>query len=381
MKIAVISKAPIIGNVYDREAFDLFQAVGNNTGNLAFINAVDGHLVAEKEWMDWDFDPAYVNENFDFAFLVCANMINPYINLDRLCAGIEQLQVPVSAVSIGVQGPVGALEFDLHPSTLRFLHLISEKSVSFGVRGQSAARYLSSVGIDNFRIIGCPSNFINLDPNLGRDTLHSRPAVGDVAVHLELMDVAHQAPVIEKFKELEGTVASTKMFVQSPLDYIELARKTRNESFSERDKETLRLGFGWDGTQTPLEFARQKIRAYFSLEHWLDEMRLYDFSVGMRLHGNIVAIQGRVPGLVVVHDERTKELAETLSVPHIALPTFLRASSYGQLADRCLGALESYDEVRVRLAKQYCLLFEENELKLSEKLLAFIGVSEVPAMA
>ena len=41
-----------------------------------------------------------------------------------------------------------------------------ERSKVLSIRGEYTARRLEGLGITNFKITGCPSNFINLDPDL-----------------------------------------------------------------------------------------------------------------------------------------------------------------------------------------------------------------------
>ena len=55
----------------------------------------------------------------------------------------------------------------------------------------------------------------------------------------------------------------------------------------------------------------------------MEDSSKYDFSVGLRLHGNMVAWQAGTPALWVYHDSRTQELAETMALPRMPFQTFI----------------------------------------------------------
>ena len=44
-------------------------------------------------------------------------------------------------------------------------------------------------------------------------------------------------------------------------------------------------------------------------------MRKFDFVVGPRFHGVMLAMQAGIPGGVIAHDSRTLELCQTMGIP------------------------------------------------------------------
>ena len=102
---------------------------------------------------------------------------------------------------------------------------------------------------------------------------------------------------------------------QSELDMIRLAR-------GELDiitPETLRaLNDYIAPTLTPPEFAawcQRHATCYIDATSWLEAMRNFDFVVGPRFHGVMLAIQAGTPGGVIAHDSRTFEMCETMCIP------------------------------------------------------------------
>ena len=61
-----------------------------------------------------------------------------------------------------------------------------------------------------------------------------------------------------------------------------------------------------------------RYRIWFDAEEWLEASKQLTLSIGMRLHGNMVAMQAGVPSLWIPHDPRTTELVATMSLPFIS---------------------------------------------------------------
>ena len=61
---------------------------------------------------------------------------------------------------------------------------------------------------------------------------------------------------------------------------------------------------------------------FFDLESWVRHDRRYDFSFGMRFHGNVAAILAGVQSLFLTFDSRTKEMTDYFSLPSISAESF-----------------------------------------------------------
>jgi hypothetical protein len=62
-------------------------------------------------------------------------------------------------------------------------------------------------------------------------------------------------------------------------------------------------------------WCRRHAYAFFDVPGWLDFLRRFDFVVGTRFHGAMLAMQVGVPAAVIAHDSRTYELCATMGVP------------------------------------------------------------------
>ena len=61
---------------------------------------------------------------------------------------------------------------------------------------------------------------------------------------------------------------------------------------------------------------QNRIRFFLDPKSWFDHLSQYDFSFGTRIHGNIAALLGGTPALLLAHDSRTLELGDYHQIPH-----------------------------------------------------------------
>src|SRR4029450_5493984 len=59
-----------------------------------------------------------------------------------------------------------------------------------------------------------------------------------------------------------------------------------------------------------------RVRFCLDPKPWFDPRAEYDFSFGTRIHGNIAALLGGTPALLLAHDSRHLQLAEYHEIPH-----------------------------------------------------------------
>lgn len=63
-------------------------------------------------------------------------------------------------------------------------------------------------------------------------------------------------------------------------------------------------------------------RCFGDLADWERFIRTCDFSLGMRIHGTILALKNGIPAILIKQDERTKEMAEMFSIPALSISEF-----------------------------------------------------------
>lgn len=370
-QIAVIGTSPNPGPLTGRSRLELFQATGGNTGNLAFAAAVHDQIVGSKTYYDWDFDPDLLNVRHERALLVCANIINPEIDLSELAWRIEKLRIPFCAFSLGVQAPLLQPVPSLSSGSDRCLRAISDRAVSIGLRGSLSADFLSRMGIRNWRIVGCPSNFLNVSTNFDERDWWGVAARVDQPIALHVEKAGDFAIYVAQFRRLVGN--SRRFF------FFQTAAGL-TKAYCDGVP-----GDGVPGDLRPNELAKMEVYGavgeaaarrmmetdfccFFSMREWIQSSAELRFSIGARLHGNIVALQCGVPSLVVIHDERTRELADCLRLPGLTLAEFFRLGSLEEAIDAALAGVEHYVSRRRELGREFLALLDENGLIPSPEL-------------
>ena len=60
---------------------------------------------------------------------------------------------------------------------------------------------------------------------------------------------------------------------------------------------------------------KEQKQVFLEIEPWVEWLRQFDFSMGSRFHGNVLAIMNGVPALTMVIDGRMQELTKLFRLP------------------------------------------------------------------
>lgn len=286
-------------------------AFGANNGNLVFgyaahkLFSVSGTTVHPNRYKIHPDMVDAVNDEYDGFVLPLANAFRPSFKaeLQRTTAFIEKLKIPFLMLSGGAQLPLDGNPESLRPienEVKRFARAVLEKSPALSVRGERTAAYLSSLGIKDVVVVGCPSL-----------TLHGPGHSIESARALE--EGANVAYNIETSKDIE------------PSFFRDLEHRF-DATYFPQDQKTLE-GMLWGSeaypgrtTDLPLgrnhrQFLEGKAEYWADAPAWIERLKDFQFSVGSRIHGNIAAILAGIPAVLLAHDSRTLELAEHHMIP------------------------------------------------------------------
>jgi hypothetical protein len=385
MRIALIAPSLSVADAAQNNADHLFRLCGGNTGNFAFVFALHQLLSPNADVLPWDVDPETVRERYDAVVFACANQLGPHTDLGWLANRLSAMRRPILAVGLGAQTLDTSLPLELTAGTRRWLDVIADSAPSsapnIGVRGLYTQSQLELLGhAARGAIIGCPSNFINPDLALGRSIERrcASHAIERVAVPAGL----HLWPSLQRIEEwLADMVEScTGLYVaQSEIDMIRLARD-EPDSISPDVLEQLR-GYIRPKLSTA-EFVRWMRRfatTFIDAASWMDAMRKFDFVVGPRFHGVMLALQAGVPGAVIAHDSRTFELCQTMGIPVRDHKDITEAFGIRDLTSMFPFDGAAYDEKRAKLARTLASMFSHAGIVTS---LPHLGDSEqAPAVA
>jgi polysaccharide pyruvyl transferase WcaK-like protein len=171
------------------------------------------------------------------------------------------------------------------------------------------------------RVIGCPAIYWTCDP-----ALHLKPAAKHRPLAVALNGAANGVPHASDAaaaKAVEAKLARLSFkhgypyFLQNEADLAAIAANLP-DAFESHRIELLMDQYGLSniGPKKFIEFVKRNTRIHFKVVEWHAAMQQFDFVVGTRFHGCLIALQAGVPCFVFPHDARTRELCELLCLPH-----------------------------------------------------------------
>lgn len=368
---------PCVGevpNAYRVHSSELMAVSGLNIGNFAFRHALR-FIIDDFESYQPVRYPAYQSAaghgRVERTIVSCANWLgtserDEASNLNRARA-FEAADVPTVCFGLGVQARSGEESPELGPNTRRLAEVLSAGATLLSVRDELTRRTLERIGITNTVVTGCPSNFINPDPQLGGRVVRSakslrRGARGWKEIRSALSEFSggHGASGMV-LRESLRLMAETPAFlvVQSPTLL----------PFLLRESDDLPQPYVANNPFKPGEDQlRQLLRAstlhFSSVEAWLDFSRTCDISFGMRIHGTMIPLQAGVPAVLISHDSRTAGLASHMGIPQLPAESFESVCRDGpdRMLEEIVRQMTDYDAHRAALATTMCEYLQANGL-------------------
>ena len=294
-----------------------FFYVGNNTGNLVFIRAL-------KDILDpvifplWDIDNDRFQDREDISAYVTTELIwltegTTYPHVWKMLERIHDK--PLVPISVGVHCTSGSVNVDLNPDTIRLLRAISERAI-LGVRGEYTAAVLERKGIINLKLIGCPSMYYGMNDGFSIQKAEFREDM-KAACNFRTFYGALTPPECQFL-----TFAANRK-----LPFVEQTQQLLTLENCQQNEPQFRYFDAW---------LQEQKHVFFQIEPWVEWIRQFDFSLGSRFHGNVLAVMNGVPALTMVVDPRMQELTRLFRLPTMSMADFdmnRPLSYYYDLAD------------------------------------------------
>ena len=188
-----------------------------------------------------------------------------------------------------------------------FFKAVLNKSAMIGVRGEFTGNYLKKLGFipeKVYTVIGCPSFYTyceNLKLKSGCFDENSKMAYNDtVMAGNNVQEFLHRAA--EKCKD--------SYFYPQKVEELKTLYLGMKYCFNrKRDR--------YPATIDSPVYRNDKVRFHTHYCSWKNDLNERDFSIGPRLHGNVMAILSGIPALWITHDARMRELADYHKLPSI----------------------------------------------------------------
>lgn len=329
--------------------------VGKNTGNQVFVEAVRQQINGNAEtWVH----PVKVKEfdSGDFiAVMPCSNYIieGPMPLVRSLVELYKNTNLPIIPIGLGAQSSKAGntprkLVQRLQQHVITWLKLVSERTVSIGVRGEFTAECLDLLGIHNYRVIGCPTLYKYLDGNY--------PVLKEASANQTLFTTT--AKNKKEAAMLEMAVKNdSKWIMQMMTEYPEVLYN--NDMPHKEILDTCFPGLQI-GVSEFQDFVKRNAKIFFDFQEWDSYLQKeeFTFAYGSRFHGNMMALRNGIPALWITHDSRTSELVNTLHLPHISIEKALKFKSPQELIPFC--DYSDFYEIWPGMVREYVSFLEEN---------------------
>ena len=299
----------------------LFRASGDNLGNFAFVEALWRHLSPNATILPWRVTAEEAREKCDLLVFAAANQLGAHHDLGWFATHLEKIGLPIVVVGLGAQAPNMASLVQLTAGTERWVRLLAAQAPTrrpnIGVRGEFTRRALEKLGLgDCAAITGCPSNFLNDQPDFYAvlKRRFDKRRIERLAVAAGSRHFGATRDIERRLARLVEATGGAYV-AQADLDMVRLARG-ESERSEPAERQAIREFIAPDRSAEDFELWRQRHATCFTdATSWMEAMRGFDFAVGARFHGVMLAVQAGVPGGVIAHDSRTLELCQTTGVP------------------------------------------------------------------
>ncbi|MBP3488404.1 MAG: polysaccharide pyruvyl transferase family protein [Roseburia sp.] len=275
-----------------------FMQIGNNTGNNVFWTALRRILPIER--IPYDYEEKGVSlDSYDAIITTDLIWIREGDNFPFLESLIKKTTRPIIPISIGLQSNSLDLEFKFSKRTISLLKRLEERGV-LGVRGDYTAAVLKKNDIKNIAVIGCPSMYYWNNPALKIED-----------------NILHPNNYICNFRTFYGSLnRAEKRFLSFSAGQNALFVEQTNHEFEPKHANDDAY-YTWVA-----QWLKKEKKCFFSVEEWMRETCLYDFSMGGRFHGNVVSLWNNIKSLFIISDSRTRELTSYFMLPTISFEKF-----------------------------------------------------------
>ena len=329
---------------------DRLNHTGANTGNLFIYSAVERQLGVPKQisTIGQSLDASVINSEFNKIIIPASNFLNAHSDFSYIVKLLEKIKIPIIVIGLGAQARNFHEKINLPPATIRFMHILADRCVSMGVRGFFTAEQLFSIGIKNVDVIGCPTIYFSKKKNF-RISKPTFSASSKIAInYFRKFEIFDLILMLEKY-------SSTIIFQD---ELFEVGIKSGETSQQEINDYWLFKKLGKQQLNRVLSFIKDRQKMFFQIDDWMTFLSTQDFSLGPRLHGNMIALQSGVPSLWFTHDTRTKEICEFARFPNIKITDLKKCKNIEELYE--LADFSKFNAIYPELYQNYVNFLNKN---------------------
>jgi len=288
--------------------------LGQNTGNMMFTQALL-RVIAGAKWGSFALTEHEL-EGRDAIVLAAANWVNSFDDFGWLADRLEKTALPVFLIGVGAQSSLAMEVPNVKPGTLRLLQLVRDRSVSIAARGVFSCEVLSKYGIKNVVSAGCPSMLLvgPMGPSISPP---EHVSYDSCCIH-STRHGFNRADRFHSFLYRQAFEKDIDIILQSETADIYFALgKEKSHSVQERASEVVKAAYGSDDIDAVNTYLLRRGHVFPNFESWIAFMKTKAFCFGTRIHGTVASIIAGTPATLIVHDSRTLEMANSMSIPFV----------------------------------------------------------------
>ena len=292
-----------------KDFYSFMRMIAGNVGNsyitYSLIKELYGGIVRvphipniyEYDFENTDKDVEYINGECSHVFLIMQDQIRiqesyglklPYSNIINF---IKKLNKPVIVAGLGANS-FSPYRSDFYKSLsddlISFLQFLSQHCIEIGVRGEYTQDILHNIGVDNVRVIGCPSFY-----ECGRvRVITPKPLLTSEKILLTHYPNCESYRFHEVFQVLQE---ETLIKIIAYCDFGE------------------NIDLSLDVLKN---LCGKRYHIFSNIDKWKNFVNNFYFEFGTRLHGAILALNSGVPAVCLNGDLRATEMCQFLKIPH-----------------------------------------------------------------
>lgn len=289
-----------------------------NFANKLWLQALISEISIPENQIEYlvkPMDSRYINEHYDSIILSCANIfsIDYCKTMEKYTEEFANIRIPIFVISCGVQASSYAelqeLIKQIGDTSARFIDTIYCTGGEFSLRGYFTKEFFDKLGFPTAVVTGCPSLYQNgrelsinkpqLEKNQLKPLINGKKNVLSTKLYSQIFHEYSNAVFIDQdhYGEYLYDLDTT---VLDKLDLKHLMELVKKESYL-----ALEL------------LASDRMRYFIDMPNWREYIinEGYNFSFGVRIHGNIMSLLCGIPAVVYACDSRTREMAEFYDIP------------------------------------------------------------------
>jgi hypothetical protein len=217
-------------------------------------------------------------------------------------------------------------------------------------------------------VTGCPANFINK----GHEFVSSvKAGFSRRPTSIAVTAGIPYTPSLQTIeRELADIVTLTggAYIVQHGINMVQIARN-QFDVMDQQHLEDCRAYIAPEKSRGEfIRWCRQYAYAFLDVPGWMDFLRRFDFVVGSRFHGVMLAIQAGIPAGCITHDSRTTELCQTMGIPYCHHSDINGPLTHRNVMDYFSFDVDRYNDLRQTYKKRMLSIFEAGDIGYNKSL-------------